>query len=143
MNASRASSFSFASEETDEYYEDAHTGMIPGEFFLEEEDGERALDEEDDEDGEDGDDYYEEEEEVEEVHDRTATIVEEDEGEEEVEEKGQNMGEEDKLSTMVVERRKVLPAPASGEEFSMLGMLRKNVGKVSPSAVSFTFRMRY
>lgn len=120
---SRASSFSMASEETEEYYEDARTG-IPGEFFLkeEEEDREKVLEEEDE--GEEDDEYGDDEEIYEEdayEEDETRKI------QDEVEARGA-VG--DQSTTMMVERRKALPAPASGEEFSMLGMLRKNVGKV-------------
>ena len=33
-------------------------------------------------------------------------------------------------AVVAVQRRKVLPHPVAGDEFSMLGMLRQNVGKV-------------
>lgn len=152
VNPSRASSFSFAaSEETDEYYEDARSGLLPGEFFLEEEN--EALNEEDedqrgrdssDEADDDDDDYYVEEEEEEqyEGRDRAGSnetkrmerVMESEETSEKLEDESVN----DATQTMVVERRRHLPVPASGDEFSMLGMLRKNVGKVSTSYHSFS-----
>lgn len=113
---SRASSISLAaSEDTEEFYEDAPTG---GEFFLEEEQ-ERSDDEP--LSGSDEEDFFPEMEE----------FTEEKDDSYQREEKARTERVRRKTLIGEVRRRKVLPAPVSGDEFSMLSMLRKNVGKVS------------
>lgn len=111
-SSTRSSLFSVDSGETDDYYEDA----VPGEFVLEDE-----VSEED------------EESEVEEetVGEGSFASLEEDE-------KYGHGGSDDRASEattlasqgVIVQRRAQLPAPVTGDEFSMLSMLRKNVGKV-------------
>lgn len=109
---SRASSFSIASGETGDFYD-----ALPGEFMLEEED--KSSGEEED--------------------------VEEEEGPGESGFIGFGGGGDDRSSAEsesgevermppepvgAVHRRTRLPSPVTGDEFSMLGLLRKNVGKV-------------
>lgn len=108
---SRASSFSIGSNDDEDFYD-----AVPGEFVLEEDDlssddepttpGESTLDDDDDSDDEETD---------------------ADKGSDTSPEPEATTG---KASSGNVQRRAKLPAPA-GDEFSMLGLLRKNVGKVS------------
>lgn len=111
-----------ASEETgDEFYEDARTSG-PGEFFLEEEHAESVLEEDEDDYYEEEEDDYDEEEEIE---------IEKEATRRKISNASKVVRDEVDPSSIKVDRRKILPAACSGEEFSMLAMLRKNVGKVS------------
>lgn len=108
---SRASSFSIGSNDEDDFYD-----AVPGEFVLEEED-DQSSDEEPTTPGE-------------------STLGDDDDSDDDDEtdvEQGHEMSPEPEASaesgSVKVHRRTKLPAPA-GEEFSMLGLLRKNVGKV-------------
>lgn len=118
---SRASSISLAtSEDTDDYYE-ATSAM--GEFVFQDDEDDDGSDEEEGyknrDDVIDDDQYPDADEYVEVVEPSLDQIPE---------------GEVAMLrkSTIVapVSRRAQLPSPVSGDEFSMLSMLRKNVGKV-------------
>ncbi|KAI5477524.1 oxysterol-binding protein [Pseudohyphozyma bogoriensis] len=129
---SRASSIH--SGETQDFYEDA----LPGEFILEEE----ASDEEDVEEGESsGEERYSDTSfaSVEEEEEGRGGHHEKEETEVEARQSGETEGEGETMTIsegMQVKRREQLPAPISGDEFSMLGMLRKNVGK-DLSTISF------
>lgn len=118
---SRASSFSIASGETD--YEDA----LPGEFVLEEEDS--ASDKSSEEEGEKDSD--EEEEEGNSSYDSAGPSPQ-----------GGTPNPAAPTATAAgpVVRRSQLPHPIAGDEFSMLGLLRKNVGK-DLSTISFPVTM--
>jgi len=123
---SRASSFSVASGETD--YEDA----LPGEFVLEEEESTSEKESED----EDTD------------HRQEDDTTDDDDGANSTYDSADNTqhnspnpatptaAETDKP----VVRRAQLPHPIAGDEFSMLGLLRKNVGK-DLSTISFPVTM--
>ncbi|ORY88959.1 Oxysterol-binding protein-domain-containing protein [Leucosporidium creatinivorum] len=116
---SRASSFSLASGENEDFYD-----ALPGEFVLEEED--KSSDEEDVEEEEGpGESGF-----VNVVADQSFSS---DESEVEVK-------EEAPVEVGAVHRRSKLPSPITGDEFSMLGMLRKNVGK-DLSTISFPVTM--
>ena len=106
---SRASSFSINSGEDEDFYD-----AVPGEFVLEEEDVSSE----------------EEEEEESQAESSSAPEVSDDQSsvDTEVEDEKSAGGSDADVGT--VQRRSKLPAPA-GEEFSMLSLLRKNVGKVS------------
>lgn len=112
---SRASSFSVNSNDDDDFYD-----AVPGEFVLEEE-GASSSDEEE-EPSTPGESTTAEDDEDDEDEERTwAETTPEPEG---GDKKPSRQNSKD------VQRRARLPAPA-GEDFSMLGLLRKNVGKVS------------
>ncbi|KAL8280331.1 hypothetical protein RQP46_007248 [Phenoliferia psychrophenolica] len=118
-----------------EYYE---PDDIPGEFFLDEEDEER------------GTGSAEEEEEgmgVEDEVDSFSSVEEVDEEEREEEKRARGKREQASEVTakgrdtdVDVVRRTAMPFPTAGDEFSMLGMLRKNVGK-DLSTISFPVTM--
>ena len=125
LPGSRASSISLATSEdtTDDYYEDA--GM--GEFFLEEEgDDDVSSDEESiakqEESDAEVDEAEREAEEYAAANDDSLEAIAED-----------KVVESTKPTLFEVARRVQLPKPVSGDEFSMLSMLRKNVGKVRRS----------
>jgi hypothetical protein len=126
---SSRSSFSMNSGDTEDFYEDA---MI-GEFVLEEEEASASGEDEsgNESDSGAGDATFASTEEEGVVHSRQTT-------EEEAEDDRRSGSGQTEVphSPVTVRRRPQLPAPITGDEFSMLGMLRKNVGKVS-SPVSF------
>ncbi|KAK4701955.1 oxysterol-binding protein-related protein 3/6/7, partial [Phenoliferia sp. Uapishka_3] len=138
-SASRASSIT-SGETNEEYYEpeEGYDIIMPGEFVLEE-----------DEDVEGGSSSESEHQADEEADEKSFDTVEEADEEEQEEEKKERMRNRkegaSEMTTMGhkvedVVRRAQLPAPIAGDEFSMLGMLRKNVGK-DLSAISFPVTM--
>ncbi|BGP33988.1 Oxysterol-binding protein 3 [Rhodotorula toruloides] len=154
--ASSRASFStfFSVENGSEDWFDA----VPGEFVLEEEERRRGVgqgdEEEEEEDEEEDEDDGEEK--IEERNGSSggeaSTVVEDEEDDE--------SGDDDDAETTrapsptgagssvanglqegtQVQRRKQLPSPVAGDEFSMLSMLRKNVGK-DLSTISFPVTM--
>lgn len=114
---SRASSFSLASGENEDYYD-----ALPGEFVLEEDD--KSSEEEDVEEeegpGESG-----------------FVNVATDQSSSSSNESKEELKAEAPVNVEAVPRRTKLPSPITGDEFSMLGMLRKNVGKVCIASFPF------
>ncbi|BGP01955.1 Oxysterol-binding protein 3 [Rhodotorula toruloides] len=154
--SSRASFSSFFSVENgSEDWFDA----VPGEFVLEEEERRRGVSQGDEEE-EDEDDEEEEaktEERSGSSGGEASTIVEDEEDDESGDEEDDDAettrapspaGEGGAGSSVAkglqegtqVQRRKQLPSPVAGDEFSMLSMLRKNVGK-DLSTISFPVTM--
>lgn len=138
-NRSRASSFSIDSEDTtNDFYEDA----IPGEFIMEDEDSDEDVEDKvrnplSNGTGEKGDKGSKELSTAPSFSSSNDESLqeEEDEDDDSSEDSTKNLAtrvdsEKVKEKVETVRRRNQLPAPVSGDEFSMLSMLRKNVGKV-------------
>ena len=126
-SGSRASSI-VSMEGSEEYYEPED---MPGEFFLDEEDEEAVGSS-----GSAEEDEEEEEEEEEEVESFSSL----EDGEEDRSRGRERQGESEMTTRPEdVKRRHAMPFETAGDEFSMLGMLRKNVGKVSPSPLTFSY----
>lgn len=96
---------------------------------------EEGGDEDEDSDGE-GEETEDEYESDREAAEKAAAARIQDEGGAEGEAEAPRAGASDLESGRDVQRRSQLPAPVSGDEFSMLSMLRKNVGKVRPALLS-------
>lgn len=117
---SRASSFSLASGETDDFYD-----AVPGEFVLEEEDSS-----DDESPNQSGFSAF-----IEQEEDESS-----DDPEEQHHESESTSPDPLEASIGDVERRSQLPAPVQGDEVSLLGLLRKNVGK-DLATISFPVTM--
>lgn len=113
---SRASSFSIASGDNEDYYD-----ALPGEFVLEEDDKSSDDDEVEEEEGP-GESGF-----INVAADQSSSSSDDSEVE---------IKAEAPVDVGAVHRRTKLPSPITGDEFSMLGMLRKNVGKVCSSSPS-------
>ncbi|TNY22568.1 Oxysterol-binding protein-domain-containing protein [Rhodotorula diobovata] len=100
---------------------------------------EEGGDEDEDSDGE-GEETEDEYESDREAAEKAAAARIQDEGGAEGEAEAPRAGASDLESGRDVQRRSQLPAPVSGDEFSMLSMLRKNVGK-DLSTISFPVTM--
>lgn len=139
-NRSRASSFSIDSEDTtNDFYEDA----IPGEFIMEDEESDEEMEDEVRSPtsadgivkGVEGSKQKPKAPSFSSMNDENSQEEEEEEDDDSSVDSTKNIATrstggkvEEKVET--VRRRDQLPAPVSGDEFSMLSMLRKNVGKV-------------
>ncbi|KAM0749584.1 hypothetical protein T439DRAFT_327262 [Meredithblackwellia eburnea MCA 4105] len=151
--STRASSI-LSGHTTDEEFYEPDEGIMPGEFVLEEEEEEElsSSDEESHKSHKKGDKKGSDSEESKDDVMSFESIDELEEGEVDDEEREEQRREErlrrkpspgaggKQEEVKAVERRSQLPHPIAGDEFSMLGMLRKNVGK-DLSTISFPVTM--